>query len=114
MKDIPTIYHITTTGQWQKALEQGQYVSETFDEEGFIHFSLESQVLATANRYYSGVLGLILLKAKPSKLAAALKFENSTSGEVFPHLYGPLNLDAVEEVYEFSATQNGEFLKLPF
>ncbi len=114
MKDISEIYHITTTDQWQKALEQGQYVSETFDEEGFIHFSLESQVLDTANRYYSGTLGLVLLKVNTSKLAAVLKYETSTSGEEFPHLYGPLNLDSVDEVFEFSASQNGEFLMLPF
>lgn len=114
MADVTTIYHITDPQQWQKALARGQYVSETFSEEGFIHFSMDSQVLSTANRYYSGVSGLILIKVNVSKLASELKFELSPSGDVFPHLYGPLNLDAVEAVYELTVSPNGKFLSLPF
>ncbi len=108
------IFHITTPDQWKKGLEQGQYLSDTFDEEGFIHFSLQSQVLATANRYYRGVSGMILLEAEISKLSAELKYEPSANGEIYPHLYGPLNLDAVEHVYEFPPSASGDFLTLPF
>jgi uncharacterized protein (DUF952 family) len=113
MSGAKKVFHITTPAQWKKALELGQYVSETYDQEKFIHFSFENQVLATANRHYHGVSGLILLKIQVEKLSAKLKYEESTQGDVFPHLYGPLNLDAVEKVYEFPPSASGDFVQMP-
>jgi uncharacterized protein (DUF952 family) len=113
MTETKKVFHITTPEQWVKSLEIGQYVSETFDQEGFIHFSLENQVLATANRHYHGVTGLILLRIETTRLSAKLKYEMAPSGEEFPHLYGPLNLDAVEKVFDFPPSSNGDFVEMP-
>jgi uncharacterized protein (DUF952 family) len=107
------IYHITTEKAWKNALQSGQYVGDTLETEGFIHFSGKEQVVATANRYYQGTSGLLLLQVVVKRLACKLKYEAGPSGELFPHLYGPLNMDAVEKVSHFKPESNGNFVSLP-
>jgi len=114
MKDVRVIYHIASADLWKKSLELGEYKVDSLESEGFIHFSLANQVLATANRHYHGVTGLVLLQVNPERLSAKLKFEMAPSGEVFPHLFGPLNLDAVVKVAEFNADGKGDFVEMPF
>lgn len=95
------IYHVTTRQQWAEALEKGQYDSDTLATEGFIHCSTEPQVAGVLERYYQGQTGLLKLKIEKSKVARALVFELAGSiNEVFPHIHGALNLDAVVEVIE--------------
>jgi uncharacterized protein (DUF952 family) len=107
------IYHIASKQAWESALTAGQYAIDTLEKEGFIHFSEKRQVVATANRYYQRNTGLLLLQVSVKRLAAELKYEAAPSGELFPHLYGPLNLEAVEKVYPFEPESNGEFVSLP-
>jgi uncharacterized protein (DUF952 family) len=114
VSDTKVIYHIANGGQWAKSLEAGAYAGDTLETEGFIHFSFDHQVLATANRHYHGVTGLVLLRVNPAKLSAELKYEVAPIGDTFPHLYGALNLDAVEKVFEFLPDASGDFVKLPF
>jgi uncharacterized protein (DUF952 family) len=113
MKVIDRIYHIAEGEQWQKCLEVGEYVCPSLAAEGFIHCSKAEQVLATANRYYHGVQGLVLIEINPKKLSANLKYESGHINEFFPHIYGPLNLDAVEKVLAFLPDANGEFTRMP-
>ncbi|MEI8131324.1 MAG: DUF952 domain-containing protein [Leptolinea sp.] len=113
MQAADIVFHITSAKTWEICLTTGQYISDTFETEGFIHFSGKEQVVATANRYYQGKKGLLLLQVVVNRLAAKLKYEAAPSGEMFPHLYGPLNLDAVEKVYPFEPEENGEFVSLP-
>ncbi len=95
------IYHVTTRQQWADALEKGQYDSDTLATEGFIHCSTEPQVSGVLERYYQGQTGLLKLKIEKSKVERALIFELAGSiNEVFPHIHGALNLDAVVEVIE--------------
>jgi uncharacterized protein (DUF952 family) len=95
------IYHVTTRQQWAEALEKGQYDSDTLVTEGFIHCSTEPQVAGVLERYYEGQTGLLKLKIEKSKVARPLIFELAGSiNEVFPHIHGALNLDAVVEVIE--------------
>lgn len=114
MGEEKTIYHIVSNDLWIKSLEQGEYRGDTLDTEGFIHFSLVNQVLATANRHYHGVKGLVLLQVNSERLSSELKYEAAPWGESFPHLYGALNLDAVTSVFDFIPDANGDFVKLPF
>jgi uncharacterized protein (DUF952 family) len=113
MKDIKTVYHIVSGDLWSKSLEIGEYKCESLEKEGFIHFSLVNQVLETANRHYHGTKGLVLLQINPERLSTKLKFEIAPWGESFPHLYGPLNLDAVEKAFEFAPDSNGDFVEIP-
>lgn len=95
------IYHITTGRQWTEALEKGHYDSDTLESEGFIHCSTEPQVAGVLERYYQGKSDLVKLKINKSKIERPLIFELAGSiNEVFPHIYGSLNINAVEEVTE--------------
>lgn len=97
------IYHITYKKDWEKALLNGFYEALSLLEEGFIHCSEEAQVASTLERYYNGESGLVKLVIDPAKLRSQLIHEWSPSNtETFPHIYGPINVDAVQEVIELS------------
>jgi len=90
------IYHVVTTPKWQLALQQGFYAADSLATEGFIHASNEAQLKGVLERYYQNVPDLLLLHIDETKLTAKLKYELAPSvNEVFPHIYGRLNLDAV-------------------
>ncbi|WCB91945.1 hypothetical protein DSM104299_00624 [Baekduia alba] len=91
-----TILHITTEAGWAAAQEAGQLVAPSLAEEGFIHCSTHAQVEATANRIFRGRGDLLLLELEVDRIGPELKWERATDvGDEFPHIYGPLNLDAV-------------------
>jgi glutathione S-transferase len=109
------IYHIATRADWERARADGQYTRSTVDktlaEEGFIHASQASQVARTANRFYLDVPGdLVLLVIDPGRLRAEVRYEDVPGAELpFPHIYGPLNVDAVVEARPFAAGPDGTF-----
>jgi uncharacterized protein (DUF952 family) len=109
------IYHIATRADWEQARADGEYTRSTVDktlaEEGFIHASQASQVARTANKFYRDVPGdLVLLVIDPSLLRAELRYEDVPGAELpFPHIYGPLNADAVVEARKFAAGPDGTF-----
>jgi uncharacterized protein (DUF952 family) len=91
-----TILHITTDAGWAAAQADGQLTTPSLAEEGFIHCSAFAQLEATANRIFKGSGDLLLLEVDVAALTAPLKWERATDvGAEFPHIYGPLNLDAV-------------------
>ncbi len=93
------IYHITTKKKWEESLVLGQYESDTLAEEGFIHCSTKDQVAGVLQRYYEGSKGLVKLTIEKEKIERPLIFELAGSiNEVFPHIHGALNLNAVVEV----------------
>ncbi|GAA4342140.1 DUF952 domain-containing protein [Flaviaesturariibacter amylovorans] len=94
------IYHVTTAAEWKAAQEKGQYEAASLPVEGFIHASAdERQVRGVLERYFAGQTDLVKLSIDPDKLEHELKWEVATSvSEEFPHIYGPLNLDAVVKV----------------
>jgi uncharacterized protein (DUF952 family) len=101
MKSNEWIYHITTVAVWQDAQQYGSYTHPSLEAEGFIHCSYYDQVAETAQVHFKGQTELLLLCIDPARLKVELKPEVSRSGAVFPHLYGPLNLDAVQKTYPF-------------
>ncbi|MDO9376069.1 MAG: DUF952 domain-containing protein [Bacteroidota bacterium] len=93
------IYHVITQHDWEKAQHQGYHEPASLELEGFIHASGEHQVAGVISRYYKDVQHLLLLHINEEKLTAELKFELAPSvNEVFPHIFGRLNLDAIEKV----------------
>lgn len=95
------VYHITTREQWAEAQKLGHYDSDTLATEGFIHCSTEAQVAGVLNRCYQGKTNLVKLKIEKAKVQRPLIFELAGSiNEVFPHIHGALNLDAIIEVTE--------------
>lgn len=101
-------YHIATKSDWEKALERQEYIVPSLEEEGFIHASYWEQLEATAGRYYKGQSDLLILQIDASKLKASLKVEYAPSiNQDFPHIYGPLNLNAVIATAPFSVSEDG-------
>lgn len=93
---MPIIYHVTTGHDWQVAQQKGAYVHPSLKEEGFIHCSQDHQVAGVLERYFAGQTGLIKLVIDTDKLQSKLVFDWSPStADTFPHIYGPINIDAV-------------------
>jgi uncharacterized protein (DUF952 family) len=85
--------------EWQEAEASGSYPGSSQDvADGFIHFSTASQIVASASRHRAGQSDLVLLAVDPAPLGAALRWERSRGGELFPHLYGALPVAAVRRV----------------
>jgi uncharacterized protein (DUF952 family)/protein associated with RNAse G/E len=111
---LSLICHITTKAAWVDAVWAEDYRDPTLGTEGFIHASTPEQVVATANRYYGGRTDLALLCIDTERLTSELRWEMVPSvGQDFPHLYGPLNLDAVTQALEFRPDEHGIFVSLP-
>jgi uncharacterized protein (DUF952 family) len=112
-----TVYHITEGASWAGARTAGEYAPSSLAVEGFIHASTREQVVETANLFYARQDGLVLLCIDPAKLTAPLKREApANSGHrdgagLFPHIYGPLNLDAVTQVLDFPCGADGRFAR---
>ena len=93
------IYHITSLAELNLAKETGFYTSPSLKAEGFIHCSEERQIQAVLSRYFKGEKELVKLVLDTNKLTSPLYFDWSASVEdTFPHIYGPINLDAIQEV----------------
>jgi uncharacterized protein (DUF952 family) len=109
------IYHITTKASWQEAVRRGLYEPESLKTEGFVHCSTLEQTLGTATRYFLGQADLVLLCIDPSHLTAQWRFEapanplDDRAHELFPHIYGPVNLDAVLRAVGFPRDATGNF-----
>ncbi|MBM0742774.1 DUF952 domain-containing protein [Phormidium sp. CLA17] len=103
------ILHITTRSRWEQAQQIGEYRADSLETEGFIHCSTPAQLLWVTQRFYSGQTGLVLLKIDSDRLQARLQFDAIATGELFSHLYGALNLDAVVQVIEFEPGADGLF-----
>ena len=93
------IYHVTTQTAWSHAIEKGFFEADSLAIEGFIHMSQEHQVASVLQRYYQNVSNLLLLHVDENAITAEVKFELAPSvNELFPHVFGTINLDAVLKV----------------
>ena len=108
------IYHITKEQTWEMAIAKNLYDYCALNTEGFIHASTREQVIETANRFFKNESDLILLKIDENKLKSELKFEASDQGDnvLFPHIYGPLNIDAVVDIGKIDQNERGEFVRI--
>ncbi|OJJ20066.1 hypothetical protein BKI52_16465 [marine bacterium AO1-C] len=111
MTQVPHVYHIIPKADWDVAQQEGVYTPVSIQTEGFIHCSNLLQVLGSANLFFKGQTDLLLLKIEVAKLQEKLVYENTTGGtELFPHLYGKLNLEAVNHVYTLDTHEDGSFM----
>ncbi|WP_019156298.1 DUF952 domain-containing protein [Robertmurraya massiliosenegalensis] len=104
------ILHIMNKTDWSKAQEGTVYSPSSLNTDGFIHCSTKEQVLGVANFLFQGQEGLVLLCIDSKRVKAEVIYEDLyESGKLFPHIYGPLNIDAVERVIDFPANKDGDF-----
>jgi uncharacterized protein (DUF952 family) len=93
------IYKICTTDEWREAERAGVYRGSAVDRrDGFIHFSTAAQAQETAAKHFSGQRDLVLIGVDEAALGDGLKWEPSRGGDLFPHLYGELDLKAARTV----------------
>jgi uncharacterized protein (DUF952 family)/RimJ/RimL family protein N-acetyltransferase len=111
--EVDWIVHLCPEAEWAAACELGSYCAASLESEGFIHFSRSGQMLQVANAFYAGQPDLVLLWVDPALLHGELRWE-PVAGQVFPHLYGEVNLDAVVVVRPFPVNSGGAFPFLPF
>lgn len=112
------IYHITSRAAWDEAQTTGAYTAPSLATEGFIHCSTVTQVVPVANNFYKGQTDLCLLIIDETRLAAQLKWEPPSGGapppgvaegEMFPHVFGAINVEAVLKVVSLMADDAGVF-----
>ena len=118
------LFHILPQTIWESAKRSGLYHPESLQKEGFIHLSKGNQIQRVANTYYRGQSNLILLEINPNHLNAELRWEPpipphgipqpekalyEPPDQRFPHLYGPLNLEAVIAAHSLPLSGSGEF-----
>ena len=97
------IYHVTTLKEWEAAKIKNEYTPVNFEQDGFIHCSVEKQIPGVLDRFYKGQTGLVKLKIEKEKVQRPVLFELAIDlDELFPHIYGALNLDSVVEVTAIS------------
>lgn len=114
------IYHITTRSASLAARQSGEYRAESLASAGFIHLSQRHQLLGVANAFYAGQKHLVIMVVDSARLKAELKYEAPvhpgaasrtvlSADQRFPHLYGPLNFDAVIKIVDLPPATGGSF-----
>lgn len=118
------IYHITTSAAWEQAQQSGHYTADSLAIEGFIHCSARHQVETVANSFYREVDNLIVLCIEEDDLTSELKWEDAAhptpdsptrpnDNDLFPHVYGAINLDAVKDHVALLRTESGNYALSP-
>jgi len=115
------ILHITSKQEWLDAQKRGEYLAPSLETEGFIHCSTERQVLPVANAFYRGRNDLVLLKLDEATLKPELKWEAPAGplaagipeSDLFPHIFGPINITAVASVLDFEPDSATGTFSLP-
>lgn len=112
------IYHITSVQNWETARSVGESRESTrgrrLEDVGFIHASQASQVEAVANAFYRGEAGLLVLVIDEDRLVSPVRYERVPDADLpFPHIYGPLNADAVITTLPLCVAEDGTFTWSP-
>jgi uncharacterized protein (DUF952 family) len=110
------LVHICAADEWRAAKDRGDYRPASLDAVGFIHLSAPEQVHLPANRLYAGSSDLLLLHIDPVRLTAPVRWEPGSASDpesmLFPHLYGPLPVEAVTGVMPYQPGADGSFAPL--
>lgn len=95
------IFHVVLPEAWA-AFDTGIYRHKSLVDEGFIHCSFAEQLDDVIDRYYAGQPSVIVLEIETDRLMSRVINEASTGREIYPHIYGPINRDAIVSVHERS------------
>lgn len=97
-----SIYHIVIPGSWEEQKDLASYEHASLASERFIHCSYVEQIDGVLDRYYKGVEKVVILTIDPALLTSKLVEEPSTGGEIYPHIYGKINRNAIIDISERS------------
>jgi uncharacterized protein (DUF952 family) len=102
------VYKICPEAALEEARKSGRFDGSADDaRDGFIHLSAGHQVAGTLAKYFAGQGDLVLLAIDPDQLGERLRWETSRGGELFPHLYGTLDLAHVISVEPLTVQEDG-------
>jgi len=108
---VPLIYKICPDSLWRAAEAEGRFEGAAIDlSDGYIHFSTGDQLRETVARHFAGQRDLLLIAVEDDKLGAALRYEPSRGGDLFPHLYAPLGTRDVRWVAPLAQGPDGAHL----
>jgi uncharacterized protein (DUF952 family) len=110
---MSNILHITHRKQWAAAKNVGTYRGDTLDTEGFIHCSTLAQLIGSANRFFKDEKDLVILVIDRDRVKPEIKYEGASANNLFPHIYGELNVDAVVQAIDFACGADGLFTLPP-
>jgi uncharacterized protein (DUF952 family) len=111
---VTAIYHIATGSDWAQAQRDGEYTTSTrgvtLSEQGFIHASTAEQVAPVANLFYQGLTDLLVLVIDTDRVGPEIRYEQVPGSDApFPHIYGPLNINAVVDTRPLAPGPDGRF-----
>ena len=107
----PLIFKICHDAEWRDAQRVGRYDGSAKDRaDGFLHFSAQTQIQGTLEKWYATATDLLVVAVHTVSLGAARKWEPSRDGALFPHLYGPLPLSAVAWAAPIARDTAGHFV----
>lgn len=106
---IAPIFIISPIDAYEAALPEKRYISDSLESEGFIHASPADKLTAVANRYFVGRHDLCLLCIDPNRVTSEIRWEALRGPDAYPHIYGPLNLEAVFQVHPLTPEADGTF-----
>jgi uncharacterized protein (DUF952 family) len=106
------VYHLVAPEAWERDPSQA-YCADSLATEGFIHCSYARQVAPAANRFYASAPELLVLTIDTTRLASPLREEPAATGELFPHIHGPLNRDAVRAAVPLKRDGNNRWFFQP-
>jgi uncharacterized protein (DUF952 family) len=95
------IYHIVLPDDWA-AFDTELYRARSLETEGFIHCSFADQLNTVIQRYYAGESEVVVIEIETDSLMSRVLNEPSTANEIYPHIYGPINRNAIVSVKRFS------------
>lgn len=111
VSDQKYIFKVASSAEWEAARAAGTWAGAAVDlADGFIHFSSASQVRETVTRHFAGQRDLLLIRFKAADFGESLKWEPSRGGDLFPHLYAPLDPALAEGVWALPLGEDGTHL----
>jgi uncharacterized protein (DUF952 family) len=116
---VRLLLHITERAGWERARAEGEYRAPSLDTEGFIHGSTIEQLVDTANRFFAGRDDLVVLCVDEDRIGVPVKYEPPATppgvtppaeATQFPHVYGPIKIEAVVGVVDLTPEPDGSFV----
>jgi uncharacterized protein (DUF952 family) len=105
---VSHVVHALTETEWDRFRETGEHRPDSLDEEGFVHCPKPGQMVVVADTVHADDAPMRLLVIDESRLDASVQYGTNDDGaSPFPHVYGPLTLDAVVEAFPFDRDETG-------
>ncbi|TXG81979.1 MAG: DUF952 domain-containing protein [Sphingomonadales bacterium] len=104
------IYKLLTRDQWAALVRDGVFAGSADDRrDGYIHLSAFDQVAGTLAKYFADIDGVVLAEVEPARCGAALRWEPSRGGALFPHLYASLPMDLITRHWWLARGADGAY-----